>query len=151
MGSIKMRPALDSDLSFLWWLHQVTMRDYVEKTWGWDSAFQEQRFREVFVADRDGLEIIEESAERIGCLRIVRDATRWFLAAIEIAPSHQGKGVGTLLVENVCQDADALGVPVDLRVLKVNPAIRLYWRLGFALVGETNTHYLMRRGPARTA
>ena len=59
MVGVTFRPALDGDFEFLWRLHQVTMRDYVDKTWGWDDAFQLQRFRETFQADRDGLEIIQ--------------------------------------------------------------------------------------------
>ena len=38
-----------------------------------------------------------------------------------------------------------------ITVLKVNPARRLYERLGFAIVGETETHYLMRWRPADAA
>ena len=36
-------------------------------------------------------------------------------------------------------------MPVELQVLKVNPARRLYGRLGFQVTGETETHYLMQR------
>ena len=80
MGMVTLRPVVDEDFAFLWWLHQATMRDYVEKTWGWDDAFQAQRFRDAFVADRDGMAIVEVAAERIGYLRVVRDQARWFLA-----------------------------------------------------------------------
>ena len=148
---VTLRPVLDEDFAFLWWLHQATMREYVEKTWGWDDAFQAQRFRDAFVANREGMAIVEGAAGRIGYLRVVRDQARWFLAGIVIAPSHQGQGIGGRLVASVCQDADALGVPVDLQVLKVNPAIRLYQRLGFALTGETATHYTLRHEPPRAA
>ena len=151
MHDVNVRAVLDSDFEFLWWLHQVTMRDYVDKTWGWDDAFQARRFREAFLADRHQLEIVEAATDRIGCLRVVREPSRWFLAAIEIAPSHQRKGIGTALVETVCHGADTLGVPVELRVFKVNPAIGLYRRLGFALAGETHTHYLMLHEPVSAA
>jgi len=33
---------------------------------------------------------------------------------------------------------------VELYVLKVNPARGLYERLGFAIIGETETHHIMR-------
>jgi hypothetical protein len=36
---------------------------------------------------------------------------------------------------------------VRLRVLRVNPAERLYWRLGFEVVGETESHLLMELVP----
>ena len=151
VGNVTLRPVLDEDFAFLWWLHQATMREYVEKTWGWDDALQAQRFRDAFVADREGMAIVERAAERIGYLRVVRYRPRWFLAAIVIAPTHQRQGIGGRLVASVCQDADALGVPVDLQVLKVNPAIRLYQRLGFVLTGETGTHFTLRHEPPRAA
>jgi ribosomal protein S18 acetylase RimI-like enzyme len=37
--------------------------------------------------------------------------------------------------------------PIRLFVLKVNPARRLYERLGFQVLEETETHYVMRRNP----
>jgi GNAT superfamily N-acetyltransferase len=147
MEAITFRPAADGDLEFLWRLHTATMREYVDQTWGWDDAFQQRRFRETFLADRGGLEIIEAGGHPIGCLRVVRELERWFLAAIEIAPSHQRKGVGSAIITGLCQEADAAGLPVDLRVLKVNPAIELYRRLGFAVTGAIETHFMMRRQP----
>jgi hypothetical protein len=42
-------------------------------------------------------------------------------------------------------ESDQTQLPVKLRVLKVNPARRLYERLGFIHKGETPTHYLMER------
>ena len=68
-----------------------------------------------------------------------------------LVPLAQTTVYDSRLVASVCQDADALGVPVDLHVLKVNPAIRLYQRLGFVLTGETATHYTLRHEPPRAA
>ena len=77
----------------------------------------------------------------------MREPERWFLAAIEIAPPHQRQGVGSAIITRLCLDADAMGLPVDLRVLKVNPAIDLYQRLGFIVTGAIDTHFMMRRQP----
>jgi ribosomal protein S18 acetylase RimI-like enzyme len=35
--------------------------------------------------------------------------------------------------------------PIVLTVLKNNPARRLYERLGFAVIGETDMKYMLRR------
>ena len=43
------------------------------------------------------------------------------------------------------EQADAAHLPLELQVLKVNPAKGLYERLGLAVIDETKTHYLMRR------
>jgi hypothetical protein len=47
----------------------------------------------------------------------------------------------------VLEQARASHLPVSLRVLKVNPAQRLWRRLGFTVVGETETHWLMELPP----
>ena len=65
------------------------------------------------------------------------------LTNIRVAPEYQGRGIGARLVSDVIRDAHRRGLPVTLRVLKVNPARHLYERLGFATVGETETHHLM--------
>ena len=38
---VNLRPATEGDYDFLWWLHGVTMRTYVEAIWGWDEAAQQ--------------------------------------------------------------------------------------------------------------
>jgi hypothetical protein len=48
----------------------------------------------------------------------------------------------------VMEEARALGVPLRLRVLKVNPrAYSLYQRLGMFRSGESATHHLMEWRP----
>jgi len=150
MDEIRVRRSIASDHDFLWWLHRVTMKEYVDRTWGWDEEFQALAFRKAFATDRKEVRIVESAGERIGYLRVAQEPSRFFLAAIEIAPSHQGRGIGTSLIEGVCKRADSLGLPVELQVLKVNPARQLYERLGFLVQGETATHTLMRRD-ARSA
>lgn len=47
------------------------------------------------------------------------------------------------MIQVLLQEAFDQYLPVRLRVLKVNPARRLYERLGFKVVEEADTHYLM--------
>jgi len=144
---ISLRPATRDDYDFLWWLHCATMKPYVEKTWGWDEQWQALRFRDHF--DSDTREIIEDDGVPIECISVERREHCIFLSVTKIAPGHQGRGIGTKLSRALLNETDGRGVPVELQVLKVNPARRLYERLGFALTGETKTHYLVRRAPER--
>ncbi len=146
---ISPRPAIQDDYGFLWRLHCATMKPYVEKTWGWDEQWQAQYFRDYF--DPTTGEIIEGDGVPIGCISVERQKDRVFLSVIKIAPEYQSRGIGTKLIRALCDEADGRGVPVELQVLKVNPARRLYERLGFAVVGETETHCLMRRVPEGVA
>lgn len=142
---ISLRPATDDDYDFLWWLHRATMKPYVEKTWGWDEQWQAKYFHDHF--DPTTREVVECDRVPIGHISVERGEGRIFLATIEIAPDYQSRGIGAELIRGLCSEADGRGVLVELQVLKVNPARRLYEQLGFAVVGETETHYVMRRLP----
>jgi ribosomal protein S18 acetylase RimI-like enzyme len=144
---IRIRSAAPQDREFLWWLHRETMRDNVHKTWGWDESWQRERFDENF--DPARLQIIEYENRAIGYISVERPGDEIFLAAIEVAPEFQNNGVGTYLVGNLLQESDKLNLPARLLVLKVNPARRLYERMGFQCIGETSTHYVMKREPGR--
>ena len=98
-----LRPATESDYGFLWWLHAATMRDYVEAIWGWDEAFQRQYFRDRF--DPARIEIVERAGEAIGYLSVERHEDAIFLGVIEIAPDHQGRGIGTGLIRDLQDEA----------------------------------------------
>jgi ribosomal protein S18 acetylase RimI-like enzyme len=143
---IGLRPGALEDREYLWWLHRETMRDYVDRTWGWDETFQRSKFDENF--DPLQVLIIQRDSESIGYISVLRPGNEIFLAAIEIAPAQQNQGIASQLIEELLDEADRSHLPVELQVLKVNPARRLYERLGFQCRGETPTHYLMRREPA---
>ena len=72
------------------------------------------------------------------------------LPAIAISPEMQGQGLGAGLLRDLFATAAGHGLPIRLQVLRFNPARHLYERLGFAVVGETPTHYLMS-APAHTS
>ena len=143
---IGLRPGTLEDREYLWWLHRETMQDDVDKTWGWDEAFQRGQFDENF--DPLRLLIIQRGSEPIGYISVRRPGDEIFLAAIEIAPARQNQGIASQLIKELLDEADRSHLPVKLSVLKINPARRLYERLGFQCTGETPTHYWMRREPA---
>jgi GNAT superfamily N-acetyltransferase len=55
--------------------------------------------------------------------------------AIAVAPDHLGAGVGTLLLRCLLEAASCSHPRLALSVRAVNPATRLYERLGFVTVG----------------
>jgi GNAT superfamily N-acetyltransferase len=117
------------------------MREYVQRTWGWDEEDQRRRFAVSFPADRL---VIIVGGEVAGYLDVDERIGETWLANIVLDPTVQGRGIGAALVGAVIRSARARRVPVALQVLRVNPARRLYERLGFVLEGETDTHFLMR-------
>jgi ribosomal protein S18 acetylase RimI-like enzyme len=139
---IGLRPATESDIEYLYALHVATMREYVERTWGWDEAFQEARFRGNYVPAET--QIITFGGRDVGMLSIEERDPDLFLRSIEIDPQYQHQGLGTAIIAKIIADGIRKKKPVFLHVLRANPAKRLYDRLGFSVVAETSTHLHMR-------
>lgn len=127
------------DFEFLWGLHNLALRKYVEDTWGWNEAWQKKKFQAEF--DPAKGKIITIDGEDAGYLWIIEKEKETLIASIRLLPKFQGKGAGTRIIENLLLYADK---DVTLRVLRINPAQNLYKRLGFKIESASRTHYLMR-------
>jgi ribosomal protein S18 acetylase RimI-like enzyme len=149
--NVTLRASSTNDADFLYRLHCAAMRAYVMQTWGqWNEAWQSQYFHQHFNPIPCQIVVFED--KDIGVVCVERQATDIFLSSIELLPAYQAQGIGTQLIRALLDEAHQKGVPLVLQVLKVNPARKLYERLGFAISGETATHYLMSAAPkARTS
>jgi GNAT superfamily N-acetyltransferase len=136
-----LRDARPDDFEFLHTLHVATLRPYVEETWGWDDADQLARFRARF--DPHKVQVIVSDGQDVGALALKSLAEWLVIASLLITPAWQRRGLGSRIVEDLLIQARARRQRTRLQVLKVNPARRLYERLGFELVEETATHYVM--------
>jgi ribosomal protein S18 acetylase RimI-like enzyme len=141
LSSIDFRRATENDFDFLYALHVATMKEYVDKTWGWNDVFQETTFRKRYIPAE--LQIITCDGKDMGMLSIEEREDDVFLRAIEVHPDYQNKGVATSIIHTIIADGIQKKKPVRLYVLKANPAKRLYDRLGFSIIEETATHYIM--------
>lgn len=137
--SITFREITSADFEFLWNLHNAALKDYVSETWGWNEEWQRENFTKNFNT-ADGEIIVFENKD-IGYFWVIEKEREILLASIRLLPEIQNKGIGTQIIRNLIAEASK---PVSLRVLKVNPARKLYERLGFVIKEETKTHYLMK-------
>jgi ribosomal protein S18 acetylase RimI-like enzyme len=140
-----LRPANETDYQFLWSLRQLTMKDYVAKTGEWDDVDQERRFRDRWNPSK--FHVIVQNDRDIGVVSIGEGAGGVYIGNIQILPEYQRLGIGTAIINSVLTDARKRNLPVTLTVLKVNPARRLYERLGFRISGVNETHYAMHAAP----
>jgi ribosomal protein S18 acetylase RimI-like enzyme len=142
-----LRPATPADRPWLWETKKLCLRTYIEETWGfWDEDVQRAHFDTTF--EPAEISIVSLAGRDAGYIAALRGPQEIQLFNIMIAPEFQRCGLGTAVMRDLLAEAQTRRVPVRLQVLKVNPARRLYERLGFATFEETATHFRMRWQPA---
>ena len=141
-GAVQLRNAEAFDVEFIYRVVETTMRTYVEQIWG---SFSEDYNRKN-VAELLGAgiySVIQVEGQDIGALAVERHPTHIQLTQIYIVPSHQGRGIGTLLVRELSREARESRRPLRLRVLSGNPARKLYEREGFQVTSVTPERVFM--------
>jgi ribosomal protein S18 acetylase RimI-like enzyme len=133
-----LRQATDPDFGFARRVKQEGLRPYVDAVWGWDQADQDRRFSENW--EPESLLIIEVGDDPVGFLHIDEQALETKVIGIYIANSCRGKGLGSEVLGDLLIRVSAEGRKTTIQVLKCNPASRLYIRLGFKVLSETETH-----------
>jgi GNAT superfamily N-acetyltransferase len=139
--SYSLREATPEDFDFARDVKLEGLRPYIEKLWGWDDDAEERHFRETF--DLSAATIISSESGKVGFYELVDQGFELFLAGIYIDARFRGRGLGTAVLRDLVAEARARQLPLALRVLRPNPARRLYERLGFRATRATKTHVLM--------
>lgn len=137
-----LRPAKEADFDFVKNIHHQTLRDYVEPIWGWDEKFQDDQVKKRFIPER--FQIVTQGAKDIGILVVEHNEREFFITSISITPRLQSRGIGRKIICDIVTRAKAEGKCTSLQVLKTNkPARKLYERLGFHVLAESEYHFQM--------
>ncbi|MEO8428363.1 MAG: GNAT family N-acetyltransferase [Verrucomicrobiota bacterium] len=138
-----LRPARMKDCDFLYHLRRHTLQVYVSEFPGWSKEQQEAYYLDF---DLSVHEIIEVDGKTAGAVAIVRSPKEIRYINLHLMPKFQGLGIGSALFKQTMAEADSLGIPVVFQgVLKTNPALKLYRRLGFEVIEEKDLRYVMMR------
>jgi len=149
--SYRIRPATAEDVSFLADVVLEATRaqdrlpaDFDERQWR--RAFCEWTMEQVRGEIPDTTtSVVEVDSESVGRLRITCTADYMELCGIQLLPDIQRQGIGTAIIEDLKAKAAAVGNSLELAVEKDNPdARKLYERLGFVQVGETQQECKLR-------
>jgi GNAT superfamily N-acetyltransferase len=139
--SYSLREATPEDTDFAKCVKLEGLRPYIEMLWGWDDETEERQFLETF--DPARATMITSDSGTVGFYELVDQGFELFLAGIYIDARFRGRGLGTAVLLDLLAVARNRQLPLALRVLKPNPARRLYERLGFRATRATKTHVLM--------
>ena len=141
MGLLEPLAKDAENFEFAYAVKRAAMGPHVRPKWGWDDGEQRAIMREKWEAKR--CYAIRVGAETVGLVALDEREDEIELSEFYIKPSMHGRGIGTEVLHEVFERARASGLPVRLRVLKWNPAARLYERHGFRVTSETEDHFYM--------
>jgi len=139
----KIVKGAEEERKWLFDLHERTMKEYVEKVYGWDVEREKVYFDNSVLFERYHL-ILDEQGEKIGAINFYHKENSIKINRIEVLPDYQNKGIGSAVLDHIIEKAKKENRNIELRVFKINPAFRLYERKGFKIFKETDTHYYMR-------
>ena len=140
-----LRGAQPTDEEFLFALHRDAMGAYVDQTWGWDEEWQRAHFAANYAPERQAVIVRGGTVLRdVGRISLTRHWRKIFLRDIELMGPERNRGVGTAIITAVVALARDSDRYVELRVLRCNPAQRLYARLGFRVIDDDGARLRMR-------
>ncbi|KPV54063.1 hypothetical protein SE17_05980 [Kouleothrix aurantiaca] len=142
---IDLRPATRADESFVYDAKKQALGPYITEVFGWDEATQQHFHRDEY--QQENSFIVLEIGHPIGWLAFHQEEDVVIIDHLYLLPEKHGNGIGTHLLTLVLNIADQHGHRVQLGVLKINPARRLYERCGFRIVTENMYFYHMEREP----
>jgi ribosomal protein S18 acetylase RimI-like enzyme len=138
---LQTRKTVASDFDFIYRLHQLTLFDYIEQTWGHQEDFQRNGMQEDFNASL--FEIISTQEKDIGVISIIDHKNAFFINYLAILPDFQRRGLGRQMLHTVMNRAAKQNIPVKLHVIRINPAKAFYEKLGFQVVGNDKYSFFM--------
>lgn len=150
-AGVALRPIGEADLLFLERVYASTRAGELAQT-DWDEprkaaflSFQFQAQHQHYTTHyRDAaFLVIERDGAAVGRLYLHwrRDELR--IVDIALLPEARGHGLGKALLEMLQATASGQGKGVSIHVERMNPAMRLYTRLGFHKAGEHGIYDLM--------
>ena len=108
-------------------------------------AMQHNARRQAYAAKYPGARdsVILVDGQKVGRLLVAESDDEIRLVDIAVMSGHQSKGIGTTVLRLLLDSAAEAEKPVRLQVATLNPAKRLYERLGFATIGDEGGYFLM--------
>jgi GNAT superfamily N-acetyltransferase len=94
-------------------------------------------------------DIILLDGKRVGRYWTARFETEILGVDLAIMPEYRNLGIGSFLLQETFDEAAATSRIFTFHVLKTNPAIQLYRRIGCEFTGETFSHFAMRWQPEK--
>lgn len=156
MSTLAVRPALPQDEIFLYELYSAvrgpefdlapispTQKEHLLRL-----QFRGQMYTYTQKYPNSCYHIVLLDSRPVGRLWFAPGDREFHLVDIAVHPSVQSKGIGTVLVQRLQQEAIMARLPIRSCVSKFNPgSLRFHRRVGFHITREDETNYFMEWNP----
>lgn len=136
MKNYDLRPATSSDKARIFESYRITVGPYIAKAWGWDESFQQENFWKYHPLPQ--FQVIQIANHFGGALHVEDGESDLFVRMIFLLPEFQGLAIGSRLLTDLHGAAQAKGKGLSSKVIRCNPAKRLYDRLGFVVCDDSS-------------
>ncbi len=133
---ITLRPATPADRQFVEAVYFKTQRWLLEKLYGWDGDDHESAKFADFYCEAS-TKIILADGEQAGWVTVLRGRKTANVQCLFLRPEYQNRGIGTHVLQNIIEQVASEGLRLTIGTHQINPAKRLYARLGFLPFLET--------------
>jgi ribosomal protein S18 acetylase RimI-like enzyme len=140
---ITLRPARTQDFDYCARLYFNGMKAIIQEL-NLDVASQVAGFRQQWELTQ--VRIISLDGADVGWLQSKVLGDTVFLGQLFVDGPFQRQGIGTQVIDRI-GEATRARQAVTLAVVKINPALRLYERLGFRITHEDDRKFYMKRDP----
>lgn len=157
---VQLCAASEDDGEILFDLFAASRADLIASIPNLDAAQKEKFLRLQFQAQRDQYltqfsnaqwDLVVIRGRVVGQILVAPIGDELRLVDVSLLPEFRNRGIGGALLRDLLDRAASENRCVSLHVLPSNPAIHLYWRLGFVGVGEQGPYQHMEWRPAAGA
>jgi GNAT superfamily N-acetyltransferase len=138
---VGFRPAGPGDFDYCERLYFAEMQRIIREL-KLDRDLQRASFGRQWQVDE--VRIVTLEGADIGWLQSRTQDATLFLAQLFVETPLQRRGIGTAVMHRLFDEARRAGQAMTLGVVKINPAKRLYDRLGFHVTHEDDRKFYMR-------
>ena len=145
---IVLRPACAEDFAFCARLYFSAMEKIIREL-KLDAAKQEENLRHLWEVTQ--VRIITSDGVDAGWMQSEAREDGLYLEQIFVDAPFRRRGIGTTVINGLITQANHTSLPVTLAVVRSNPALRLYKRMGFRVADEDDRKFYMTRQPDAVA
>jgi ribosomal protein S18 acetylase RimI-like enzyme len=153
--TVVLRPTAPADEGFLYEVYASTRAEELACV-PWDEQQKADFLRMQFAAQHRqyhetypdaAFDILLVDGQPAGRLYVDRGSDELRIIDIALFPPFRNRGIGRHVIEGLQAEATRRNTPLRIHVERFNPALRLYWRLGFREVADRGVYLFLEWSP----